>query len=104
LRRNHSFVKDVKQGRRRKSVSDASVEGAHKEKNRLKKITHNQTNKPLLKLQKSLPLAVLCSCPPQSCPTQSWCETLGMNGMTASLPTFPWMELGKDIAKYVENF
>jgi hypothetical protein len=35
---NHSFVKDVKQGRRRKSVSDASMEAARKEKNCLKKI------------------------------------------------------------------
>jgi hypothetical protein len=38
FRSNHSFVKDVKQDRRRKSVSDASVEAALKEKNRLKKI------------------------------------------------------------------
>jgi hypothetical protein len=38
LRSNHSFVKDVKQDRRRKSVSDATVEVAHKEKNRLKKV------------------------------------------------------------------
>jgi hypothetical protein len=38
LRSNHSFVKDVKQDRRRKSVSDASVEAAHKENNRLKRL------------------------------------------------------------------
>jgi hypothetical protein len=38
LRSNHSFVQDVKQERRRKSVSDASVEVARKEKNRLKKL------------------------------------------------------------------
>jgi hypothetical protein len=40
---NHSFVKDVKQDRRRKSVSNASVEAARKEKNRLKKITRRST-------------------------------------------------------------
>jgi uncharacterized Fe-S cluster-containing protein len=38
LRNDHSFVKDIKQDRRRKSVSNASVEVARKEKNRLKKI------------------------------------------------------------------
>jgi hypothetical protein len=35
---NSSFVKNVKQDSRRTSVSNASVEAAHKEKNRLKKI------------------------------------------------------------------
>jgi hypothetical protein len=38
LRSNHSFVKDVKQDRRRKSVSNASVEAAPKEENCLKKM------------------------------------------------------------------
>jgi hypothetical protein len=42
LRRNHSFVKYVKQDRRRKSVSNASVEAARKEKNRLKKIARRR--------------------------------------------------------------
>jgi hypothetical protein len=37
LHSNRSFVKNVKKDRRRKSVSDATVEAAHKEKNRLKK-------------------------------------------------------------------
>jgi hypothetical protein len=46
LRSNHSFVKDVKQDRRRKSVSDASVEAARKEKNRLKKIAHRRESTP----------------------------------------------------------
>jgi hypothetical protein len=44
LRSNRSFVKDVKQDRKRKSVSNASVERAHKEKNRLKKIAHRRGN------------------------------------------------------------
>jgi hypothetical protein len=39
LRSNHSFVKDVKQDRRRKSLSNASVEAARKEKNCLKKVS-----------------------------------------------------------------
>jgi hypothetical protein len=38
LRSNRSFVRDVKQERRRKSVSDATVEVARKEKNCLKKV------------------------------------------------------------------
>jgi hypothetical protein len=46
LRSNHSFVKDVKQDRRRKSVSNGSVETAHKEKNRLKKITRRRGSTP----------------------------------------------------------
>jgi hypothetical protein len=46
LHGNHSFVKDVKQDRRRKSVSDASVEAARKEKNRLKKIARRRGSTP----------------------------------------------------------
>jgi hypothetical protein len=46
LRSNHSFVKDVKQDRRRKSVSDASVEADHKEKNHLKKIARRRESTP----------------------------------------------------------
>ena len=46
LRSNHSFVKDVKQDRRRKSVSDASVEAARKEKNRLKKVARRRGSTP----------------------------------------------------------
>jgi hypothetical protein len=42
LHSNRSFVKDVKQNWRRKSVSDASVEAAHKEKNHLKKIARRR--------------------------------------------------------------
>jgi hypothetical protein len=42
LRSNCSFVKDVKQDRRRKSASDATVEAAHKEKNCLKKVAHRR--------------------------------------------------------------
>jgi hypothetical protein len=42
LHSNHSFVKDVKQDRRRKSVSDTSVKVAHKEKNHLKKIARRR--------------------------------------------------------------
>jgi hypothetical protein len=42
LHSNRSFVKDVKQDRRRKSVSDATVEAARKEKNRLKKVAHRR--------------------------------------------------------------
>jgi hypothetical protein len=37
LRSSHSFVEDIKQDRRRKSVSDASVEAAHKMKKLPKK-------------------------------------------------------------------
>jgi hypothetical protein len=39
---NHSFVKDVKQDRRRKSVSDTTIEAARKEKNHLKKVAHRR--------------------------------------------------------------
>jgi hypothetical protein len=46
LRSNHSFVKDEKQDRRRKSVSDASVEAARKVKNRLKKIACRRGSTP----------------------------------------------------------
>jgi hypothetical protein len=46
LRSNHSFIKNVKQDRRRKSVSDASVEAAHKEKNCLKKIARRRGSTP----------------------------------------------------------
>jgi hypothetical protein len=46
LRSNNSFVKDVKQDRRRKSFSDASVEAAHKEKNCLKKIARRRGSTP----------------------------------------------------------
>ena len=46
LRSNRSFVKDVKQDRRRQSVSDASVEAARKEKNRLKKIARRSGSTP----------------------------------------------------------
>jgi hypothetical protein len=46
LHSNHSFVKDVKQDRRRKSVSDASVEAACKEKNCLKKIACRRGSTP----------------------------------------------------------
>jgi hypothetical protein len=46
LRSNHSFVTDVKQDRRRKSVSDASVEAARREKNRLKKISRRRGSTP----------------------------------------------------------
>jgi hypothetical protein len=42
LCRIHSFVKDVKQYRMRKSVGDATVEAALKEKNRLKKVAHRR--------------------------------------------------------------
>jgi hypothetical protein len=42
LHSNHSFVKDVKQDRRRKSVSDATVEVACKEKNCLKKVARKR--------------------------------------------------------------
>jgi hypothetical protein len=42
LRSNHSFVKDIKKDRRRKSVSDATVEAACKEKNRLKKVARRR--------------------------------------------------------------
>jgi hypothetical protein len=37
-----SFVKDVKKDRRRKSVSDATVEVAHRKKNRLKKVARRR--------------------------------------------------------------
>jgi succinate dehydrogenase/fumarate reductase flavoprotein subunit len=46
LRSNHSFVKDVKQDRKRKSFSNASVEAALKEKNRLKKIARRRGSTP----------------------------------------------------------
>jgi hypothetical protein len=46
LRSTHSFVKDVKQDRRRKSVSDATVEVARKEKNRLKKVARWRDSTP----------------------------------------------------------
>jgi hypothetical protein len=46
LRSNHSFVKDVKQDRRRKSVSNASVEAACKEKNCLKKVARRRGSTP----------------------------------------------------------
>jgi hypothetical protein len=46
LRSNHSFVKDVKQNRKRKIVSDASVEAARKEKNHLKKIALRRGSTP----------------------------------------------------------
>jgi hypothetical protein len=42
LRSKRSFVKDVKQDRRRKSVSDASVEASCKEKKHLKKISRRR--------------------------------------------------------------
>jgi hypothetical protein len=47
LRSNHSFVMDVKQDRSRKSVSNASVEAARKEKNRLKKIARMRGRLPV---------------------------------------------------------
>jgi hypothetical protein len=43
---NCSFVKDVKQDRRRKSVSDATVEAARKEKNCLKKVARGRNSTP----------------------------------------------------------
>jgi hypothetical protein len=46
LHSNCSFVKNVKQDRRRKSVSNASVEAAHKEKNCLKKIARRRRSSP----------------------------------------------------------
>jgi hypothetical protein len=46
LRSNCSFVKDIKQDRRRKSVSDASVEAARKEKNCLKNIARRRGSTP----------------------------------------------------------
>jgi hypothetical protein len=46
LHSNHSFVKDVKQDRRRKSVGNASVEAARKEKNCLKNISRRRGNTP----------------------------------------------------------
>jgi hypothetical protein len=46
LHSNRSFVKDVKQDRRRKSVSDASVEAARKEKNCLKKVACRRGSTP----------------------------------------------------------
>jgi hypothetical protein len=46
LRSNRRFFKDVKQDRRRKSVGNASVEAAHKEKNRLKKIARRRGSTP----------------------------------------------------------
>jgi len=46
LHSNHSLVKDVKQDRRRKSVSDATVEAARKEKNCLKKVARKRDSTP----------------------------------------------------------
>jgi hypothetical protein len=46
LRGNLSFVKDIKQDRRRKSVSNASVKAACKEKNRLKKVARRRGSTP----------------------------------------------------------
>jgi hypothetical protein len=46
LRSNHSFVKDVKPDRRRKSVSDATVEAVYKKKNRLKKVARRRDSTP----------------------------------------------------------
>jgi hypothetical protein len=46
LHSNHSFVKDVKKDRRRKSVSDATVEAARKEKNRPKKVARRRDSTP----------------------------------------------------------
>jgi hypothetical protein len=46
LRSNHSFVKDVKQDRRSKFVSDATVEAARKEKNRVKKVARRRDRTP----------------------------------------------------------
>jgi hypothetical protein len=46
LHSNRSFVKDVKQDRKRKSVSNASVEAARKEKNCLKKIACRRRSTP----------------------------------------------------------
>jgi hypothetical protein len=46
LHSNHSFVKDVKQDRRRKSASDATVEAACKEKNCLKKVARRKDSTP----------------------------------------------------------
>jgi hypothetical protein len=46
LHSNRSFVKDVKQDRRRKSVSDTSVEAAPKEKNCFKNIAGRRGSTP----------------------------------------------------------
>jgi hypothetical protein len=46
LHSNCSFVKDVKQDRRRKSVSDGNVEAARKEMNCLKKIARRRESNP----------------------------------------------------------
>jgi hypothetical protein len=46
LRSNRSFVQDVKQDKRRKSVSDATVKAACKEKNRLKKVARKRDSTP----------------------------------------------------------
>jgi hypothetical protein len=46
LRSNHSSVKDVKQDRRRKSVSDASVKAARKDKNHLRKVARRRGSIP----------------------------------------------------------
>jgi hypothetical protein len=46
LRSNHIFGRDVKQDRRRKSVSDADVEAARKEKNCIRKIAHRRGSTP----------------------------------------------------------
>jgi hypothetical protein len=46
LRSYHSFVKDIKKDRRMKSVSDATVEKARKEKNRLKNVARRRDSTP----------------------------------------------------------
>jgi hypothetical protein len=46
LRGNRSFVKDVKQDRRRKSVRDATVEATRNEKNCLKKVARRRDSIP----------------------------------------------------------
>jgi hypothetical protein len=46
LRSKHSFVKDVKKDRKRKSASNATVEASLKEKNRLKKVARRKDSTP----------------------------------------------------------
>jgi hypothetical protein len=46
LHSNHSFVWDVKQDRRRKFVSDATVEAARKKKNCVKKVARRRDSTP----------------------------------------------------------
>jgi hypothetical protein len=46
LRSNPSFVKDVKQDRRRNSVTGGSMEAANEEKNRLKNIFRRRGSTP----------------------------------------------------------